>query len=54
MRCPVKPIGGLVARWERFAARVRASEQPLHVAVVGAGAAGVELTLAIQHALSKR
>ena len=49
---PVKPIGGLVARWERFAARVRASEQPRHVAVVGAGAAGVELTLAIQHALS--
>ncbi|MXY25238.1 MAG: selenide, water dikinase SelD [Acidobacteria bacterium] len=49
---PVKPIGGLVARWERLAARVRASEGPLRIAVVGAGAAGVELTLAIQHALS--
>lgn len=49
---PVKPIGGLVARWERLAARVRASDQPLRVAVVGAGAAGVELTLAIQHALA--
>ncbi len=50
---PIKPIGGLVARWERFAARVRASEHPLRVAVVGAGAAGVELTLAIQRALAE-
>ncbi len=49
---PVKPIGGLVARWERLAARVRASDQPLRIVVVGAGAAGVELTLAIQYSLS--
>ena len=49
---PVKPIGGLTARWKRLAARVRASDRPLRMAVVGAGAAGVELTLAMQHALA--
>ena len=51
---PVKPIGGLVARWERLERRVRESTQRLRVAVVGAGAAGVELTLSMQHALSTR
>ena len=51
---PVKPIGGLVARWERLALRVRESPRKLRVAIVGAGAAGVELTLAMQHALSTR
>ena len=49
---PVKPIGGLVARWERLERRVRESPRRLRVATVGAGAAGVELTLAMQHALS--
>ena len=48
---PVKPIGSLVARWERLRERVRASPARLRIAVVGAGAAGVELTLAVQHAL---
>ena len=50
---PVKPIGSLVARWERLRERVRASPDRLRLAVVGAGAAGVELTLAIQHALGR-
>ena len=50
---PVKPIGSLVARWERLRERVRASPARLRLAVVGAGAAGVELTLAIQHALRR-
>ena len=49
---PVKPIGGLVARWERLERRVRASPRKLRIAVVGAGAAGVELTLSMQHALA--
>ena len=49
---PVKPIGGLVARWKRLEQRVRSSSRRLRVATVGAGAAGVELTLAIQHALA--
>lgn len=51
---PVKPIGGLVARWEGLARRVRESPRRLRVGIVGAGAAGVELTLAMQHALSTR
>ena len=51
---PVKPISRLVARWERLKERVRASDRRLRVGVVGAGAAGVELTLAIQHALRRR
>lgn len=50
---PVKPIGSLVARWERLRERVRTSPTGLRLAVVGAGAAGVELTLAIQHALGR-
>ena len=49
---PVKPIGGLVARWEALERRVRDSQRQLRVAVVGAGAAGVELTLAMQYALT--
>lgn len=48
---PVKPISGFVARWEELVARVRSSERPLDVAVVGAGAGGVELVLAMHHAL---
>ena len=50
---PVKPIGALVERWERLQARVLAASRPLQVAIVGAGAAGVELTLAMQHALGR-
>ena len=48
---PVKPIGRLVHRWERLRARAQHETRPLSVGVVGAGAAGVELTLSIQHAL---
>ena len=50
---PVKPIGSLVARWEQLQARVRAGPARLRLAVVGAGAAGVELTLAVRHALGR-
>ncbi len=48
---PVKPISTLVDRWERLRERVHGATQPLQIGVVGAGAAGVELTLAIQFAL---
>jgi len=50
---PVKPISTFVARWEHLKERVRTSDHQLRVGVVGAGAAGVELTLAIQHALRR-
>ena len=48
---PVKPISTLVDRWERLKTRVAEASRAIHVGVVGAGAAGVELTLAVQHAL---
>ena len=48
---PVKPIGGLMGRWKALENRVYNSGRRLRVAVVGAGAAGVELTLAMQHAI---
>lgn len=36
-------------RFEQLLARVRSEERPLRVAVVGAGAAGVELACALQY-----
>ena len=48
---PIKPIATLVDRWEQLKTRVRLGSRALRIGVVGAGAAGVELTLAIQHAL---
>ena len=48
---PVKPISTLVQRWEELFERVRRRSRPLKIGVVGAGAAGVELTLAVQYAL---
>ncbi len=48
---PIKPISTLVSRWERLRERVRQQAGGLRIGVVGAGAAGIELTLAIQHAL---
>ncbi|MCH2374699.1 MAG: FAD-dependent oxidoreductase, partial [Planctomycetes bacterium] len=50
---PVKPINQFVARWERLRRSVRESERPMSIAVDGAGAGGVELTLAVQFALCR-
>ena len=48
---PVKPITGFNARWLELLARVEHQSGPLTIAVVGAGAGGVELTLAMQFRL---
>ncbi|MCW2240293.1 selenide, water dikinase SelD [Azospirillum canadense] len=48
---PLKPIDGLIDRWERLADRLCAAAEPLHVAMVGGGAAGVEVVLSMQRAL---
>ena len=50
---PVKPISSFVARWEQFRARVASARGPVRVGVVGVGAGGVELTLAVQFALHR-
>ena len=48
---PVKPIANLFSRWEQLKERVRQNSCAMRIAIVGAGAAGVELTLSIQFAL---
>ena len=49
---PVKPIGEFVARWNALRRRAAAHDGPLRIAVVGAGAGGIEILLAIRHALA--
>ncbi len=48
---PVKPIAEFGQRWQSFLDRARAWRGPLRVAVIGGGAGGVELALAIDHRL---
>ncbi len=48
---PVKPISEFLPRWEALLQRVKNLDTAPIIAVVGAGAGGVELTLAIQHRL---
>ncbi len=50
---PVKPIAEFLPRWEALANRVADLEDPARIAVVGAGAGGVELTLAMLHRLGE-
>ncbi len=49
---PVKPIDGFLARFEALLERVRAGSVR-RVALVGGGAGGVELTLAVAHRLRR-
>ena len=50
---PVKPIAGLGRRWLAFVEEKRSWLGPLEIAVVGGGAGGVELALAIEHRLRR-
>src|SRR5262245_2120862 len=46
---PVKPIAELGRRWLDFVERMKDWRGPLKVVVIGGGAGGVELTLALDH-----
>jgi selenide,water dikinase len=48
---PVKPISTLSARWQAILDRVAEDDGPRRFLIVGAGAAGVEVTLSMQHRL---
>jgi selenide,water dikinase len=48
---PVKPINRFNSRWQSLLHRMEHHRGPLSVAVVGGGAGGVELTLAMQYRL---
>ena len=48
---PVKPISRFAAHWADLKERLRMHIGPLRIGVVGGGAGGVELTLAIAHQL---
>lgn len=49
---PVKPITGFNQRWLQLLDKVARAKRPLTIAIVGGGAGGVELCLAMQHRLS--
>ncbi len=51
---PVKPISSFHGRWQALVERVLASDRPESIAVVGAGAGGTEMLLAMQHGLRAR
>jgi selenide,water dikinase len=48
---PVKPISNFVQRWQQLVSRVLAARDVTRIGVGGAGAGGVELTLAMQFRL---
>jgi selenide, water dikinase len=50
---PVKPITGFNQRWLALLARAPRHTETLRIAVVGGGAGGVELCLAMQHRLQQ-
>lgn len=50
---PVKPLGMFADRWMQFVVDVQSHTLPPHVAIVGAGTAGIELALSMKYHLDK-
>ena len=50
---PVKPIDGFVDSWQSLCERVLPRQGGVRIGIVGAGAGGVELTLAVQYRLQQ-
>ena len=50
---PIKPIAQFTQRWQGLLDEFKANKGKKHIAVVGSGAGGIEVLLAMQHALSK-
>lgn len=48
----VKPVDAFLQRWQALQQRVASLTRPLHLVVVGGGAGGVELVLAMAHRLT--
>jgi selenide,water dikinase len=51
---PIRPLENLVEGWQRIHAHTLASPEPVRVTLIGAGAGGVELALAMKHRLRAR
>lgn len=49
---PLKPIGRFIGRWQKLCERVLERQERARIAVVGAGAGGVEMLLALQWRLA--
>jgi len=49
----VKPINHFLNKWETLYNKVKETETPIHITVVGAGAGGVEMALSTQYRLHK-
>ena len=50
---PVKPIDGFVDNWRSLCERISTRRGGVRIGIVGAGAGGVELTLAVQYRLKQ-
>ena len=51
---PIRPLENFVEGWQRIHAHALATTEPLRITVIGAGAGGVEIALAMKHRLRAR
>ncbi|MEM7019293.1 MAG: selenide, water dikinase SelD [Pseudomonadota bacterium] len=51
---PVKPVDAFLSGWEKIQRRCLAADRQFNLVVVGGGAGGVELSLAMQHRLNQQ